>query len=657
MRIANGERAGIGCVRSRSLLPLSIAALALTACGSMNGNSGDARPDAVASGAAKAAISAGATSPAAILSGANPSAAIATGGKSSMAIASGDSARSAGIASGAAPAAAIAKNQKSIRGWVSCSGTSDDMVGAIKAFAAAKHGAFTLLVDCPVRLHSGLAIDRSIFIDNGTTVQFSGAGKFFVDNLFHPTFVIANSQDIALLDWNVEWDGSVPIDPNFGGYELNGRMIAAPGITQPAGAFNDQVLTPWLAANRSINFNQTQGWVKSVWIGGINPAAVFFLTGATSNVAFTGLKLYVPASAGGGQAFIPMAFSCSPNWKSDQTVTGRTPITGQYAAVPHGLTFSGLDLDGVLMGWQGSVQDTIFEDITSHRYGDLQDANGGHVGGIGKWFPPPHLFYLNTHSADPALFNSNLHFSNVVDDGIRLGAARDKGGLDSISGYANSLKLSCTDCSVAGYTSHRPDGFMDVLNSDNLTVSNVVATFDSGFINGLFPAGVRFPDKLYRHVTFENVHLTDTAVSTAAGPLGNATNPGNEGIVFRGVEIIMNRWAGENLPLPTISGAGNEIALNFTMTAQSTHVAYGLRGNLWVALEGTPAMLPAGDSATLTWTAREADRCNASGAWSGAVSGSGSRTVTVGAAGNYDYSLTCQNSSGSTSTALRVIAR
>jgi hypothetical protein len=42
-----------------------------------------------------------------------------------------------------------------------------------------------------------------IFIDTGTTIQFTGSGKFFVDNMFHPAFIIANSHDITLTDWNV----------------------------------------------------------------------------------------------------------------------------------------------------------------------------------------------------------------------------------------------------------------------------------------------------------------------------------------------------------------------------------------------------------------------------------------------------------------------
>jgi hypothetical protein len=554
-------------------------------------------------------------------------------------------------------ASAQPRNPRSINAWVSCSGTSDDTSGVMKAFAAAKNNAFTLIVDCPVKLHSGLAIDRGIFIDNGTTVEFTGSGKFVVDNLFHPAFIIANSSNITLTNWNVEWQGSVPVNPNFGGYEWNGRFVSSGGDTQPAGAFNDLVLTPWLASNRAITFSEGQGYVKSYWVGGVNPAAVFFLTGDTSNVVFSGLKLYVPANAAGGHNFMPLAFSSSPNWKSRQTVTGRTPLTARYAAVPHQLTFSGLDLDGTLMGWQGNLQDAMFENITSHRYGDLQDANGGNVGGIGKWFPPPHLFYLNTHATDPALFNTNVHFSNIVDLGIRSGVARDRPG-DSGSGYANSLKLSCVDCTVDGYTSHRPDGFMDVLDSTNLTVSNVTATFDSLFIYNLYPAGVRFPDVIYQHITFEGVQMTDTADATSHGPIGNATNNSNDDIVFSNVQVNMSKWTGpaNELPLPTIGGSNNNIALNFTMTSQSMKVAHLQKAAMSVTVKGTPATLRPGATTQLTWTSREAGSCGTSGAWSGSIATNGSRSVKVGSAGAYDFGLNCRNSSVSSGTSVVVVA-
>jgi hypothetical protein len=538
---------------------------------------------------------------------------------------------------------------------VSCTGTTDDTSGAIKAFAAARNNAFTLLVDCPVRLHSGLAIDRGIFIDSGTSVQFTASGKFLVDNMFHPAFVIANSSQITLTNWNVEWDGSVPVDPNFGGYELNGEFVASPGETQPAGAFNDLVLTAWLAANRSITFDEKKGRVESIWVGGVNPAAVFFITGDSSSVVFSGLKLYVPPAAG-GNAFMPMAISLSANWKSKQTVTGTTPETTQYAAVPHGITFSGIDLDGIYMGWQGNLQDSLFENITSHRYGDLQDAKGKNVGGIGKWYPPPHLFYINTHAADAGLDNINVHFSNITDEGVRVGVARDTPG-DSGSGFANSLKLSCTDCSVDTYTSHRPDGFMDVLAADGMTVSNVTATFDSQFINNLYPAGLRFPMTSYSHVTFENLNLTDTADSTIQGPIGNSTSAANRTIVFSGVSITMNKWAGSDMPLPSLTGTGNHVAINFTMSAQAMKLAFLETGSMTVWVAGTPAIVRPDGSTVIKWDSRHAEKCSANGAWAGTIAGSGSRSVAVSAAGSYPFTLNCQSAGGSADTTMSVEAQ
>jgi hypothetical protein len=469
-------------------------------------------------------------------------------------------------------------DRKSISSYVSCSGTGDDTAGATKAFAAAKNSAFTLVVDCPVRLHSGVAVDRGIFIDNGTSVEFTGSGKFIVDNLFHPAFVIANSNNINLTNWNVVWDGVVPINGSTDGYEINGKFVAAPAgsKTQPAAAFNDVVLTNWLAANRSVNFDR-QGWNKSIWVGGVNPSAVFFITGDTSNVVFKGLHLSVPPAVSGDH-FLPMAVSFSPNWKSNQSANSKMPRSAQFIAVPHNLTFADVYFDGTLMGWQGNVRDTTFDNVQSHRYGDMQDANGGNSGGMGKWFPPPHLFYLNYASdGDPALFNSNIHISNVVDSGPRVGVARDKGGADGMSGYASSLKLGCTNCSVDHYSTTRPDGFMDLLPSDGLTVSNVTATYDSGFLNNVFPAGIRFPANGYSHIRFENVILKDTADAPMKGPIGNAPSATNSGITFKNVQVILNRWPNAQMPVPTIAGNNHDVTIDYVLPGQQTKATYRLQ--------------------------------------------------------------------------------
>jgi len=555
----------------------------------------------------------------------------------------------------AAPLCANASGSKSISEWVTCGGTTDQTTGAMAAFAAARNNAFTLVVDCAVHLHSGLAIDRGIFIDNGTTVQFTSAGKFYVDNMFHPAFVIANSNDISLIDWNLEWDGSVPVNPDFGGYEFQGQFVAESGTIQPSHAFNDIVLTNWLAANRGIKFNEAQGTVKSIWVGGVNAAAVFFITGDSHDLTISGMNLSVPSTAGGND-FMPMAFSTSANWNSNQTVTAKTPATSQYAAVPQWITFSGIELDGTLMGWQGNLQDSTIENVTSRRYGDLQDAGGGTVGGIGKWFPPPHLVYLINYASGVGLDNNNIHISNVNDQGYRTGVARDKGGTDSISGYANSLKLGCTDCSVVNYISRRPDGFMDVLSSSGLTLNSVFAAFDSQFVNNLYPAGIRFPSSGYSNVAFKGVTLVDTAASTIQGPIGNATSSTNASIDFSNFQIYMTKWSGPNLPLPTIWGESNDIALNFTMYSQLVNVAYLQNGALNLTVTSTPTTVNHGAATTLKWNATDATDCNASGAWSGSVGTGGSRSITLAAVGGYDFTFNCQNSSNAASTTLRVFA-
>jgi hypothetical protein len=544
--------------------------------------------------------------------------------------------------------------KKSVSGWVTCGGASDDTQGVARAFQAARHNAFTLIVDCPVRLRVGIDIDKTIFIDDGTTVEFTGAGKFTVDNVFHPAFVMANSGNITLTNWNVEYDASLPVDWNTGGYERGGQSVAREGYAQPAGAFNDRRITPWLTANRGITFDWKEGHAASIWVGPTNTSSVFFITGDTFNVRVTGLRLYVPAAAGGDR-FIPMAFSLSANYKSNQIVTVKTPRTAQFMAIPHDLTFSNIELDGTYMGWQGNARNVLFEHIQSHRYGDLQDAKGRNVGGIGKWFAPPHLFYLNyPPDGDSALFNQNIRISDVVDDGPRVGAARDKGGTDRTSGYALSLKIGCVECSVDTYKTNRPDGFLDVLPSAGLTISNVDATYDSSFLNNLFP-GWRFPSSSYKRLTFENIAFRDLADSSVQMPIGSSNQVSNENIVFKNVNVRINRWSGKGLPLPNIMGQGTDVSLDYSFIADASRLVSLQKGAALLTLQAAPATLSGGGTTALTWTSKQANSCSASGAWSGTLDNSGSRVVKLSNSGNYDFTFNCQTAVSSSAVTLRVV--
>jgi hypothetical protein len=450
--------------------------------------------------------------------------------------------------------------RQSIRKWVSCNEAKDDAAGAARAFAAAQNRAFTLVVDCPVRIHVGMDISRPIFIESGTAVDFTGAGKFLVDNVLIPEFVIADSSDVVLTHWNVEYVGGVGVQAKIGGYENDGLFV--PG-REPGGAFNDLRLTPWLAANRAIVFDSRQGRVNSPWSTPINTGATFFIVGDSFNLTVDGMDVHVPVSAGVDR-FVPVVFSMNYGLKAHETVTTKLPVTPEWFAIPHDLQFTNVVFDGTYMGWVGAVRDALFENIQSHRYGDLQDAAGGNVGGVGKWFAPPHLLYLNYQAAaDPALHNQNIVIRNVVDDGPRVGTARDKGGADTLSGYALSLKIGCNNCSVDNYRTSRPDGFMDVLNSDGLKVSNVTATYDSSFLNNVFP-GWRFPSNDYKNLTFENIVLTDVAPASVQPPIGNMNRDSNENIVFTNVRIRVHRWAGTGKPTPNIGGHNNSVSIDYS---------------------------------------------------------------------------------------------
>jgi hypothetical protein len=547
-------------------------------------------------------------------------------------------------------------SQTHISSWVSCNGESDDSQGAARAFAAARHGAFKLIVDCPVRLKIGDDIDRPIFIDTGTTVEFTGSGKFIVDNIFQPAFVIANSNNITLTNWKVEWYASLPVNDVVNSYMQNGEVVKSKSVLNAGNIFNDERLTSWISANRGVAFNRSHGNVNSIWAGSTNTCAVFFIVGSSTNFNVTGMHVYAPPAAGGDQ-FIPTVFSFNSGYKSNQTVTAQTTLTSAHVAVPHAMYFSDVVLDGTYMGWVGDVQDAIFENITSHRYGDLQDANGGHVGGIGKWFAPPHLFYLNyVTDGDPALFNTNIQIKNVVDDGPRVGVARDKGGSDSTSGYALSLKIGCIDCVVDTYKSSRPDGFLDVLPSNNLTISNANATYNSVFLNNLYP-GWRFPKSGYENLTFENISLTDLGSYTVLAPIGSATQESNENIKLTNVHVRMNRFIGQ--PKASISnfyGHGNTVALEYAYAVDSSRLSSMQKEPVSVTLSATPDTIKVGVPAKLTWTTRDATSCSGGGNWSGGLAPNGSRTVKLTKAGVYDYTVTCRNSSNSSSTTLTVVA-
>lgn len=60
-----------------------------------------------------------------------------------------------------------------------------------------------------------------------------------------------------------------------------------------------------------------------------------------------------------------------------------------------------------------------------------------------------------------------------------------------------------------------------------------------------------------------------------------------------------------------------------------------------VSLDAVPAVIALGDTAALSWQAQHAQRCSASGNWTGERPPAGNEAVTPAAAGIFTYTLAC----------------
>jgi hypothetical protein len=94
---------------------------------------------------------------------------------------------------------------KSIRAWVSCNETIDESGQLDQALLSAANNAFTLVIDCPVRFHTGAAAAHSIAVPDGVTLSFQGAGEFLTVSNGPPALTIAHPSEVTFLDWNLTY--------------------------------------------------------------------------------------------------------------------------------------------------------------------------------------------------------------------------------------------------------------------------------------------------------------------------------------------------------------------------------------------------------------------------------------------------------------------
>jgi hypothetical protein len=96
---------------------------------------------------------------------------------------------------------------KSVREFVSCNEEVDESTQLQQALLSAAHDAFTLVIDCPVRFHTGAAAQLSIAVPEGVTLSFQGAGEFLVLSNGVPALTIDDPSgkptDANFLDWRM----------------------------------------------------------------------------------------------------------------------------------------------------------------------------------------------------------------------------------------------------------------------------------------------------------------------------------------------------------------------------------------------------------------------------------------------------------------------
>jgi hypothetical protein len=84
--------------------------------------------------------------------------------------------------------------------WVGCNDAVDETPQLKAALAAAANNAFTLIVNCPVRVHTGFNGGTPIAIPDGVTLSFEGSGEFVTAGT---AFTIAHLTEVTLINWNL----------------------------------------------------------------------------------------------------------------------------------------------------------------------------------------------------------------------------------------------------------------------------------------------------------------------------------------------------------------------------------------------------------------------------------------------------------------------
>lgn len=389
----------------------------------------------------------------------------------------------------------------------SMNGTTDDRAHLVETLAQSKAINAKVLLDGKIFIDVAATGTKSIFLDDNHWVEGTADSELIINNLRSPAFIIALANNVTFKNLNILWNQTYSTLP----------------IDSQTNSANQAQVENWLIANKGMTFTGAD----PAWSGAISFWAVFNIRGS-SNILLEDVSLRVPDGVN-AQQFCPYFMKLTTEYNEGSTVSNedndpRTQTTN--------VTLRRLTLDGTIMGIQGNVSNFNVETLRSHRYSDIQNAEGGDIGGNGgTWSPPPHLFYINK---DGQPNDSNgIFMSDVIDYGEYVGSVNVRSG----GGYCNSLKLTddITNVLVDGYKSYRRDGLADMQNITNGTFKNIYAESETSIFQDRYKFNtLRFLGN-FDNVIFENMTLKDNSLTSTVYPLDSADGVN---VSLRGVEVI-----------------------------------------------------------------------------------------------------------------------
>lgn len=389
----------------------------------------------------------------------------------------------------------------------SMNGTTDDRAHLVETLAQSKAINAKVLLDGKIFIDVAATGTKSIFLDDNHWIEGTADSELIINNLRSPAFIIALANNVTFKNLNILWNQTYSTLP----------------IDSQTNSANQAQVENWLIANKGMTFTGAD----PAWSGAISFWAVFNIRGS-SNILLEDVSLRVPDGVN-AQQFCPYFMKLTTEYNEGSTVSNedndpRTQTTN--------VTLRRLTLDGTIMGIQGNVSNFNVETLRSHRYSDIQNAEGGDIGGNGgTWSPPPHLFYINK---DGQPNDSNgIFMSDVIDYGEYVGSVNVRSG----GGYCNSLKLTddITNVLVDGYKSYRRDGLADMQNITNGTFKNIYAESETSIFQDRYKFNtLRFLGN-FDNVIFENMTLKDNSLTSTVYPLDSADGVN---VSLRGVEVI-----------------------------------------------------------------------------------------------------------------------